>query len=69
MCYYKLLKENSNGKSCKCYIKLAKRSEKREANDNFNQEKGFVEHIYIYSKEQTTQWYMKISSDNTKKNS
>lgn len=47
MCYYKLLKENSNGKSCKCYIKLAKRSEKREANDNFNKEKGFVEYIYI----------------------
>lgn len=53
MCYCKLLKQNGHGKRCKCYVKLGKRSEKREGNDNFNQEKGFVEYIYING--QTTQ--------------
>lgn len=48
MCYCKLLKQNGHGKRCKCYVKLGKRSEKREGNDNFNQEKGFVEYICIY---------------------
>lgn len=43
--YCKLLNQNSHGTRCKFYVK---RPGKREANDNFNQEKGFVEYIYIY---------------------
>lgn len=49
MCYYKILKQNSHGRRCKCYVKLAKRPEKREANDNFIQEKAFVEYMYKWT--------------------